>query len=119
MIVAIPTDQNQIDTTVCISFGRAPFFLIYDMEADSYAFIENSAQKSQGGAGVKAAQILVDAHAAAVITPRCGENAAEIFNAAGVKIFHSAGQSITQNIEAYKNNQLQILEDIHAGFHGH
>jgi len=119
MIIAIPTDHNHLDTTVCISFGRAPYFLIYNSSVDSYDFIENPARQSQGGAGVKAAQTLVDAHATVLITPRCGENAAEIFNAADVKIYRASGQSVAENITSFKNDQLKILEEIHAGFHGH
>lgn len=119
MIVAIPTDHNHLETTVCISFGRAPYFLIYNSNDDTYDFIENPAQKSQGGAGVKAAQTLVDAHTAVLITPRCGENAAEIFKAADVKIYLASGQSVTENIASFKKDQLKILAEIHAGFHGH
>ena len=32
MRIAIPVDEKNIDSEVCISFGRTPYFLIYDTE---------------------------------------------------------------------------------------
>jgi predicted Fe-Mo cluster-binding NifX family protein len=34
MKIAIPVDNNSLDTSICISFGRAPHFLIYDTKTD-------------------------------------------------------------------------------------
>ena len=119
MIIALPVDENKLESTVCISFGRTPYFLIYDTETDEHAFMENHAANSQGGAGIKAAQLIVDQKVGSLITPRCGENAAEVFNAAGVRLYKSVGTSIIENIEAFKRSQLPILEEVHAGLHNH
>ena len=51
MKIAIPVDDASMDTTICVSFGRAPYFLIYDTESKNAKFISNSAAASQGGAG--------------------------------------------------------------------
>jgi predicted Fe-Mo cluster-binding NifX family protein len=56
MRIAIPVDEKSIKTSVCQSFGRAPYFLIYDTDSKESKFIDNSAAASQGGAGIKAAQ---------------------------------------------------------------
>ena len=80
MKIAIPVDNASINTTICISFGRTPYFLIYDTETKEAVFLDNSAAASQGGAGIKAAQTIVDSKAEALITPRCGENAAEVLS---------------------------------------
>ncbi|NLK36240.1 MAG: dinitrogenase iron-molybdenum cofactor biosynthesis protein, partial [Gracilibacteraceae bacterium] len=56
MKIAIPMDDKNMEASVCISFGRAPYFLIYDTESNESLFLENSAAASQGGAGIKAAQ---------------------------------------------------------------
>ena len=119
MIISMPVDEQKLESTICISYGRAPYFLIYDTETDQHVFIENAAANSQGGAGIKAAQILVDENVSVLITPRCGENAAEVFNAAGVKIYQSNGKSIIENINAFKTQALSILSEVHAGLHHH
>ncbi len=60
MKIAIPVVDASMDSSICVSFGRSPYFLIYETESKESLFIENSAAESQGGAGIKAAQIIVD-----------------------------------------------------------
>lgn len=119
MKIAIPVEGKSMETSVCQSFGRAPYFLIYDQEAKESTFIENNAAASQGGAGIKAAQTIVDNHVNALITPRCGENAANVLNAANTKIYKIVNNSIQDNLQSFNDGKLAILEEIHAGFHNH
>lgn len=119
MKIAIPVDDKSMETTVCLSFGRTPYFLIYDTESKESVFLDNSAAASQGGAGIKAAQTIVDNGVSALLAPRCGENAAKVIEAANIKIYKTTGNSIKENIEAFQEMKLPLLEDIHPGFHGH
>jgi len=119
MKIAIPVNDKSMETSVCQSFGRTPYFLIYDTESKESLFIDNSAAASQGGAGIKAAQTIVDNNVSAVLTPRCGENAAEVIKAASIKIYKTFNDSVMDNIDALNNGKLSLLADIHPGFHGH
>ncbi len=119
MIIAIPVDDVSMETNICISFGRTPYFLIYDTETKDAIFLSNSAAASQGGAGIKAAQMIIDNHADALLTPRCGENAAEVFNAAGIKIYQTNGSLLKHNLQAFEKGELSLLNEIHPGFHNH
>lgn len=120
MKIAIPVDSKTIEGKVSLSFGRTPYFLIYDTATKESAFIDNSAAASQGGAGIKAAQIIVDNKAEAVLTPRCGENAAGVLQAANIKMYKTTKDvSVTDNINAFMEGKLAVLEDIHPGFHNH
>jgi len=119
MKIAMPVDDKSIETSISQSFGRAPYFLIYDTESKESIFLDNSAAASQGGAGIKAAQTIVDNKVAALLTPRCGENAAEVINKANIQMFKVINDSIKDNIEALKDGKLALLEEIHAGFHNH
>lgn len=119
MKIAMPVDDKMMESSVCISFGRTPYFLIYDTETKESDFLDNSAAASQGGAGIKAAQTVVDKQVSALLTPRCGENAAEVFNAANVKIYKTMNDSIKDNIAAFEDGKLSLLDEIHAGLHGH
>ena len=119
MKIAIPVEDKSLESNVCISFGRTPYFLIYDTDTQESSFLDNSAAASQGGAGIKAAQAIVDAGAMILITPRCGENAADVLSAAEIKIYKSVSNSIQNTISAFVEGKLNLLQDIHAGFHNH
>lgn len=119
MKIAIPVDHVSMDTSICISFGRAPYFMIYDTESKDASFLDNSAVASQGGAGVKAAQIIADSGVCALLTPRCGENAAEVFHAADIKIYQTVSSMLKHNIQSFENGELELLNEIHPGFHHH
>ncbi|MDO0823455.1 NifB/NifX family molybdenum-iron cluster-binding protein [Desulfosporosinus nitroreducens] len=119
MKIAIPVDDKSTETSVSQSFGRTPYYLIYDTESKESVFLDNSAAASQGGAGIKAAQTIVDSKVSALLTPRCGENAADVLKAANIKLYKTVNASIQDNIDALNDGKLSLLEDIHPGFHGH
>jgi predicted Fe-Mo cluster-binding NifX family protein len=116
--ISIPTDEKSLDSNVCVSFGRTPYYLIYDTDTEESVFIDNSAATSAGGAGIKAAQIVVDSKANVLLTPRLGENAAEVLKAADIKIYKTAPGNALENILQFIDGKLALLEEIHAGFHG-
>ncbi len=118
MKIAIPVEGKSMQTRICPSFGRSPYFLIYDTASQESVFLDNSAAASQGGAGIKAAQIIVDNQVKVFLTPRCGENAAEVLNAAKIKLYKTINDSLQDNINAFNEGKLSLLEKIHAGFHG-
>ena len=116
MIIAIPLDESK--QNVCVSFGRAPYFLLHNSETNTEETLDNPAAQAQGGAGIKAAQFVVDQHADALITVRCGENASEVLLDAKVAIYKSLPVSAAKNVKAYIEGKLEKLEHFHPGFHG-
>lgn len=114
MRIAIPLDENRKD--VCIVFARAPYFLIRDGKED--IVLENPAASAHGGAGLQAAQFLVDQGVNALITVRCGENAAEVFGAAEIKVYKSEGADAAENLAAMEEGKLSELTEFHSGYHG-
>lgn len=115
MKIAIPVLEDK--ATVCASFGRAPFFALVDTDTDTTQFLENAAANSPGGAGIKASQFLVDQGVKSILAPRCGENAAQVFQKAGVTLYKTQGENLSENIASFKAGKLSILSDIHPGFH--
>ena len=96
MIIAVPAENQSLDSAICQSFGRAPFFCIYDTESESSRFIDNSAKEASGGAGIEAAQLLVDQNVDALITYRIGENAPH--PQGGTPLLKAVNLSIADNV---------------------
>ncbi len=119
MRIAIPTNEQSMDSEVCPSFGRAPYFLFFNSVTEETYFLDNSAVASQGGAGIRAAQVLADHGVNALITPRCGENAEEVLRKAEVFVYRAIPGTARQNIDALLENQISLLREFHPGFHGH
>ncbi len=114
MKIAIPLDENKTD--VCIVLARAPYFLFRDEKGQTV--VENPAAQAQGGAGVQAAQFLVDNGVNVLITVRCGQNAADVFTAAGMQIYKSVNKAALDDLAALEDGRLEALTHFHGGFHG-
>lgn len=114
MRIAIPLDENKQD--VCIVLARAPYFLFWEDGKDT--ILENPAAQAHGGAGIQAAQFLVDNGVNVLITVRCGQNAADVFKAAGMKIYRSANKAAADDLTAFEDGKLSELTEFHGGFHG-
>lgn len=114
MKIAIALDENKKD--VCIVLARAPYFLIRENGVDT--IVENPSAQAQGGAGIQAAQFLVDQQVTDLITVRCGQNAAEVFQAAGIRIYKSASQTAAEDLAAWEAGKLALLETFHSGYQG-
>ncbi|WP_283683436.1 NifB/NifX family molybdenum-iron cluster-binding protein [Parablautia sp. Marseille-Q6255] len=118
MKIAIPMEEKSINTNICVTFGRALFFLIFDTDTEEEKYIENPALSAQGGAGIKAAQAVIDAGVEAVILPRLGQNAAEVFQTGQIVLYKAEFGSAKHNIELLKECKLSKLTEFHSGFHG-
>lgn len=118
MKIVIPVDEKNINSTVCFSYGRTPFFVFYDTETKEATYFDNSAFNAQGGAGIKASQMIIDKGAKVLLTQRCGENAAEVLNG-NVEMFKATLPTAKENVYAYLKGELEPLNQIHPGFHNH
>jgi len=118
MIICIPCEEEDMNSEVGESFGRSSYYLVYNDSDHTGKFVVNGASNSQGGAGVKAAQIVVDQKIDVLITPQLGDNAAVVLQGAKIKIYHSKKGSLMDNIVALKDGELDLLTAIHQGYHG-
>jgi predicted Fe-Mo cluster-binding NifX family protein len=114
LILPVDADQNLISVT----FGRAPYFVVYNTETGTHAVHRNPAASAQGGAGLKAAQFVADCQVDAMITARCGLNSAEVLKAAGITIYKSDSLSVKQNILDFQEGKLPVMNEFSAGHPG-
>lgn len=118
MKIAVPSEGVDLDSRVSRSFGRTSYFLVVDSETSRFEVINNEAIAAQGGAGIKAAQSIADSGAQAVATFHCGENAADVLKSADIRLLKAIPGTVSDIIKAWKNDSLEELSEIHAGYHG-
>lgn len=118
MKIAITSSGKDLDNEIDLRFGRAKGFIIYDLENSSYEFIDNvqNLEASQG-AGIQAAQNVVNKNVEAVITGHCGPKAFKVLSTSDVKIYTVETGKINEIIEKFKNGELQ--EASSADVEGH
>lgn len=89
-------------------FGRCPWFIRYDTEADQWQAFENPAGAQGHGAGVAAAQLLIDNGCQVAISGRFGPNAQQALSAAGIdlRILKDEGQQVMEVLADWKADKL-------------
>lgn len=75
MKVAISIDSRGEDATVSEVFGRCKFFALYDTSSKDLSFIDNPGFSQQRGAGIAAAQTLIQNKVIQVYCGNIGPNA--------------------------------------------
>jgi predicted Fe-Mo cluster-binding NifX family protein len=89
-------------------FGRAKGFVLYDEDNDKLSWLSNDKNMNAGhGAGIQAAQLVLNTGAEILITGRIGPKAREVLEKTNIKIYETANVSIKQ---AYKNFKEGLLK---------
>ncbi|MFX0126001.1 MAG: NifB/NifX family molybdenum-iron cluster-binding protein [Candidatus Hodarchaeota archaeon] len=107
MKIGIPSNGKDLSQKLTSVFGRCPYFIIFDSsDQENITIIPNKAQGAAGGAGIQAAQSLVNQKVEIVIAPRIGPNAWDVLEGAGIKTFTGINGTLKQNIEAFLDGKL-------------
>lgn len=109
MLIAVPAQGEKLESNLSKSFGRSAYFLIYNSSEKTFTVEDGSAFLNADGAGIKAAQLILDKGAEVVISLRCGENAATLLRAGGVILLRGQEASVGENLEAFFTGQLQAM----------
>lgn len=116
MRICITTSGIDLDAQVDSVFGRARYFLLVDSETLDTEAVENV--PGAHGAGVQAAQIMVDKAIGTVLTGNVGPNAFQGLTAAGIQIFIGAKGTARDALAAYKAGTLQTAGGPTSQGHG-
>ena len=80
MKIALTTSGKSLDAPVDSRFGRAPGFLLYDLETKTFSVVDNELNlNAPQGAGIQAAETIVRSGARALVTGHCGPKAFRSF----------------------------------------
>lgn len=118
MKVAFSTTGTGLDSQLESRFGRAPKFLIYDLESNTFDVIDNLQNLNAAqGAGIQSAQNVARMGVQTVVTGHCGPKAFRVLKAAGVKVMNSNALTVGQALEMLKAGE--IPEATMADVEGH
>lgn len=112
MKIAITCFQDSLDASVDTRFGRCQNFLILDDNGEIEKTISNPASQAPRGAGVQAAQTVVNESVNVLITGNIGPNAFNLLKQSGIEVYLTpAGISAKEAFEKYKAGELQKAEE--------
>lgn len=108
MQILITSQNNDLSSPVDKRFGRAPWFINFDTDTNDWKALPNPGVSYSSGAGVAAAQFVIDQKAEIVISGDFGPHAAKTFQAAKIdmRLFAEDVVTVKDAIDQYQNNKL-------------
>jgi len=107
MRIVVTANGAGLDAPASPVFGRCPSYIFVDTDTLEAETVDNPAMNAAGGAGIQAAQFVVEQGARAVVTGNVGPNAFNVFRSAGVPVFLGKEGTVRESVEAFKAGELQ------------
>jgi predicted Fe-Mo cluster-binding NifX family protein len=108
MKIAVSSRGRELSSMVDDRFGRAEYFVIMDTDTGEISAIDNAQNVTAAqGAGVQAAERIVNTGVRAVITGHCGPKAFRALSAAGVAVFTNAHGSVPSALAQFEAGKLR------------
>jgi predicted Fe-Mo cluster-binding NifX family protein len=117
MKMCVSASSDSLDANVDSRFGRCPYFVIVDSETMEFNAVSNSSGDAAHGAGIQAAQTVVNMGVEVVITGNVGPNAFNVLSASGIKMVTGVSGNIKEAVEKYKKGQLTEVDNPSVGGH--
>jgi predicted Fe-Mo cluster-binding NifX family protein len=107
MKICVTAASASLDAQLDPRFGRCTFFIIIDTETMQFEAIPNPSQEATGGAGIQAAQLIVNKGVKVLITGNVGPNAFHALSTASVEIITGASGAVREVAEQFKQGKLK------------
>ncbi len=117
MKLAITSTGKDLDSQIDPRFGRCQYFIIVNTDTMEFEALQNNSATASGGAGIQAAQTVVEKNIDGVITGNLGPNAYQTLAAADIKLFTGASGQIRENLERFKNGEMNQTSSPTVGSH--
>jgi len=122
MKVLVSATGKSVDSPVSPVFGRAEYYSLVDTDDLTLESFENPARNQSGGAGIQAAQFVLEKNPESVISSNIGPNAFEVLSAGSVPCYSASGGTVRENIEAFNSGKLTLIgaatAESHSGMAG-
>jgi predicted Fe-Mo cluster-binding NifX family protein len=111
MKIAVTANGEGLDAFTSPFFGRCQWYVLVETETLQYETLANPALSASGGAGIQAAQYLIEQGAQAILSGNVGPNAFQVLEAAGIPVYVSTDGTVRQAVESFQAGQ---LASVHA-----
>lgn len=111
MIIAISSKGKTTTDMVDTMFGRCAYFQIIDTEKHTIKCVSNSGLEATGGAGIAAANQVIEEGVEAVISGKLGPNAFNIIDKANIKQYLCDKVTVEEAIDKFDKGELKIADE--------
>ena len=111
MKIAFSTSGADLSAPLDTRFGRAARFLIFDSDDSTFTVVANEQNLNAiQGAGIQAAQTLVNHDINALVSGHCGPKAFRVLSSAGVAVYTCNAATVREALELFNAKQLTRLD---------
>lgn len=118
--IAITSEGPTLDDVLDPRFGRAAGFIIVDPQTLQFHYVDNgSSQTRAQGAGIQAAEVIIQNGANVVLTGYVGPKAFTALQAAGIKVGQNLdNMTVRQALERFQAGQIEWAAAPNSRGHG-
>jgi predicted Fe-Mo cluster-binding NifX family protein len=107
MKIVFTTSGSDLSAPLDSRFGRTPKFIVYDLDHSTFEVVDNQQNLNAAqGAGIQAAQTVIETGAKAIVTGHCGPKAFQVLKSAGIKIYTTDASIVAAALEQYLAGKL-------------
>jgi predicted Fe-Mo cluster-binding NifX family protein len=111
MKIAFTTSGETLDAPLDVRFGRAPKFLVYDTDKNTFDVIDNrQSLNAAQGAGIQAAERVARAGVNSLVTGHCGPKAFRVLSAAGIAVYCTEAPTVATALKEFRAGTLKPAE---------
>jgi predicted Fe-Mo cluster-binding NifX family protein len=106
--IALTTSGTDLSAPLDSRFGRAPKFIVYDLDDGSFEVVDNrQSMDAPQGAGIQSGETVARLGAKSLVTGHCGPKAFRVLKAAGIRIYNSDAATVAEAIELFREGKLR------------
>ncbi len=112
MRVAVTCSGTDLNAEIDPRFGRAKRFLVVETDSLTFEVVDNQQNfDTAQGAGIQAAQNIMNAGAVALLTGNCGPKAFKVLERAGGRVVVGVGGRVGEAVRAFCQGKLVLASE--------
>ncbi|WP_240841692.1 NifB/NifX family molybdenum-iron cluster-binding protein [Acidaminobacter sp. JC074] len=110
MKLVLSSQGHNKNDLVDVRFGRCNYFAVYDDVSKTFEFVENKGAESSQGAGIAAAQAVLDLKADVLLTERLGPKAYRVLAESGMKLYKCHGMTLEDAVNRFETHTYETID---------